>query len=196
MKRASNTTRQSILDVAERLFAERGYSAVKLQEIAKGVEMRHASLYYYAPEGKQQLYVEVMERNFQRHRDGLVDAIIRAGDDLRAQLHAVAEWFALQPPINLGQIVHSDLQAISKLQANRLMALSLDSLRHPIASAMRRAQDRGLIQIRDENFAAMGLVALLQSVHNIPADYAPTPAARVALAKTMADMMLDGLLKR
>jgi AcrR family transcriptional regulator len=70
MRAASNSTHQTILDAAERLFAERGYAAVKMHDIARAVDMRHASLYYYAPAGKEQLYVEVMERNFNRHRAG------------------------------------------------------------------------------------------------------------------------------
>lgn len=196
MRLATNATHQAILNAAERLFAERGFAAVKLHDIATAVNMRHASLYYYAPEGKEQLYVEVMERNFKHHRDGLTDAIIRAGDDLRSQMHAVAEWFALQTSINLGQIVRSDMPAISLPHAERLTELSLESLRMPIVSAIRRAQDQGQLDVLDVEFAAMGLVAFLQSVHNIPPRYAPAPADRVKLAKAMADMMLDGWLKR
>jgi AcrR family transcriptional regulator len=196
MRSASNSTHQTILDAAERLFAERGYAAVKMQDIAKAVDMRHASLYYYAPEGKEQLYVEVMERNFNRHRDGLTDAIIRAGDDLRAQMHAVAEWFASQPPVDLGQIVRSDMPAISPQHADRLMDLSLQALRQPIASALRRAQDKGLVKLPDVNFAAMGLVGFLQTAHNIPQRFYRSADERAQLAIAMADMLLDGWLKR
>jgi AcrR family transcriptional regulator len=196
MRAASNSTHQTILDAAERLFAERGYAAVKMHDIARAVDMRHASLYYYAPAGKEQLYVEVMERNFNRHRAGLTDAIIRAGDDLRAQMHAVAEWFASQPPVDLGQIVRSDMPAISQPHADRLMELSLAALRQPIASALRRAQDKGLVNLLDVNFAAMGLVGFLQTAHNIPQRYYRSTQDRTQLATAMADMLLDGWLKR
>ena len=196
MNTATNATHKAILDAAERLFAERGYAAVKLHDIAKAVDMRHASLYYYAPEGKEQLYVAVMERNFHRHREGLTEAIIRAGDDFREQIHAVAEWFAIQPPLDLGQIVRSDMPAISKHHADRLTELSLQALRQPIVSALRRAQDRGLINVPDVEFAAMGLVGFLQTAHNIPARYFRSLDERVPLARAMADMLLDGWLKR
>ena len=196
LKPAINPTYQSILDAAERLFSERGYAAVKLQEIARAVSLRHTSLYYYVPAGKEQLYIEVMERNFNRHRDGLTDAIIRAGDDFRAQMHAVAEWFALQPPINFGQIVRSDMPAISQRHAYRLTELSIESLRLPIASALRRALDKGLVSMRDVDFAAMSIVGFLQTAHNIPPRYAPSEKERVTLAKAMADTLLDGWLKR
>jgi AcrR family transcriptional regulator len=89
-----NATYHRLLDAAEALFMERGLAAVTLQDIASAIEMRHASLYYYAPKGKEQLYVAVMERTFKQHGEGLTDAVIQAGDDFRAQMHAVATWFA------------------------------------------------------------------------------------------------------
>jgi len=47
------------------LFSKRGYIRVRLRDIASAMGMKHASLYYYAPAGKQQLFIEVVERNLQ-----------------------------------------------------------------------------------------------------------------------------------
>ncbi|HYO42033.1 MAG TPA: helix-turn-helix domain-containing protein [Candidatus Limnocylindrales bacterium] len=192
-----NATHQRILDAAERLFAERGLGAVSLQDIAREVSMRHASLYYYAPRGKEQLYVEAMERSLRRHGEGLTMAIIAAGDDFRAQLHAIARWFATSSPLDLGRIVHADLPAIAAAaDAERLMATSLDTVRMPIAAAIRNAARRGLIEAPDPEFAAMALVALLQSVHNIPRRFLPSDAHVIAAAQACADMLLFGWLRR
>ncbi|MBL8166101.1 MAG: TetR/AcrR family transcriptional regulator [Anaerolineae bacterium] len=196
MKPQDNQTYQRILDASERLFAELGYAAVSLQDIAQAVEMRHASLYYYAPKGKEQLYIAVMERGFKRHAEGLMSAIIDAGSDLRAQVHAVADWFVSRPPIDLGRIVRSDLPLIEPQQAQRLIELSLESLRMPIATAIRGAVKRGEVQVADPDFAAMGLVALVQSVHNIPRGLIPSSGGLTQTAHAAADMLLDGWLKR
>lgn len=196
MKRKNSKTEQRILDASERLFLEYGYTGVTLQDIASAVEMRHASLYYYAPEGKEQLYVAVMERSFRRHGEGLTNAIISAGDDLRVQLHAVAEWFATHPPIDFGRIVRSDMPAIDPNHAERLVRLSLEMLRMPIAALIRNGVRKGLIEVQDVDFAAMGLVALLQSVHNIPQSFLPKEVDRVKAAQASADMLLFGWLKR
>ena len=40
-------TRQAVLDTARRLFAERGYDATSLQEIADAMGVRKANVYYY-----------------------------------------------------------------------------------------------------------------------------------------------------
>jgi AcrR family transcriptional regulator len=191
-----NATQQLILDAAERLFSERGYAAVKLQDIAKAVEMRHASLYYYAPEGKEQLYVAVMERNFKRHGDGLTSAIIEAGGDFRTQVHAIAVWFATNPPLDLGRIVRSDMPAIGPENATRLNQLALDALRMPITAVLRNGVRTGLIAVPDVDFAAMGLVGLIQSIHNIPSQYTPDQPTLIRHAVASADMLLDGWLKR
>jgi AcrR family transcriptional regulator len=196
MKRRNNVTEAEILDAAERLFNERGYTGVTLQQIAAAVHMRHASLYYYAPQGKEQLYVAVMERTFRQHGDGLMSAIIEAGDDLRAQIHAVARWFALRPPLDLGRIVHADMPAINPADAQRLVDVSLQTLRAPIAAAIRAASKRDVVNVSDPDLAAMGLVALLQSIHNIPHTFVTTPEAKVATAQAAADMLLYGWLKR
>ncbi|MDX2162372.1 MAG: TetR/AcrR family transcriptional regulator [bacterium] len=191
-----NATYQQILNAAEQLFTEKGYGAVSLQEIARAVEMRHASMYYYVPEGKAQLYIAVMERVMQRHGDGLTSAIIDAGDDLRAQLHAVAEWFAVNPPLDLGRIVRSDLPAINSHEAQRLIDFSLNTLRMPIAAALRSGIRKGVIALDDPDFAAMGLVGLLQSVHNIPRRFLPTQGDLTRAFKAAADMLLDGWVIR
>lgn len=196
MEHKDNATYQLILDAADKLFSERGYTAITLQDIARAVKMRHASLYYYAPNGKEQLYVEVMERNFKLHSEGLTNVIIEAGDDFHAQIHAVAHWFATHPPLDLGRIVRSDMPAINKADAERLLELSIQSLRVPIAAILRNAVRKGLITLPDIEFAAMGLVGLLQSVHNIPRRYLPAQEDLVQAARSSADMLLFGWFNR
>jgi len=193
-ERPDNETRQRILDVAEQLFSERGYAAVRLRDIATAVSMRHASLYYYVPGGKEQLFIEVMERNFDRHRVGLTDAIAGAGDDIRAQVHAVARWLVSQPPLDFTRMHQADMPAIDVEQAQRLMRVAYDALRLPIVAALEHATAAGRIEVADLDLAAMALVSLVQSVHAIPHAYRTVPLEHVG--QQLADMLLDGWLKR
>lgn len=188
-----NETRQRMLDAAEELFMARGYAAVRLRDIASAVGLRHASLYYYAPGGKEQLYIEVMERGFERHRAGLTAAIAGAGDDFRAQMRAVARWLVLEP-LDLARMSQSDMLAIDEERAHSLMLTAFNALREPIAAALRVARSRGLIPLDDFDTAAMALVGLTQSVHGIPAPH--REETRLRLADRVADMLLDGWLTR
>lgn len=188
-----NATRARLLDVAEELFSSRGYTAVRLRDIAQALGMRHASLYYYAPGGKEQLYVEVMERSMRRHRAGLEQAIIQAGEEFRVQLHAVADWLAAQPPLDVTRMYQADMRELGEERAEQLMALAYDSLRLPIGAAIARAQDAGEVSVPDVDLAAMALVSLVESVHAIPAAYRGQDAA--SLGRQLADMLLDGWLR-
>lgn len=190
-----NETRLRILDKAERLFMSRGYASVKLRDIAHAVSMRHASLYYYVPGGKEQLYVEVMTRSFKRHRVGLEQVIAHAGDDFRAQIHAVACWMATSEPIDFSRMVNADMQEISQENATLLMAVAFESVRVPLEQAIAKAASEGVVDVTDPGFAAMGLVGLMQGMHAIPRQYV-TDSNRIPIAIATAEMLLKGWLKR
>lgn len=189
-----NDTRQRILDVADNLFARRGYAAVTLRDIASAVGMKHASLYYYAPNGKRQLFVEVMERSFKRHREGLTLAIAHAGDDLRQQMYAVARWFVKQPPMYLSRMYEADLAELGEEEAAYLMTLAYESLRTPLLGALEKAAAKGILQLTELSMGAMALVTLIQSVHGIPGDHGDDWREKLGLQ--LVDMLLDGWLIR
>lgn len=193
----SNDTRERILETAEALFSQRGYASVKLRDIAAAVGMRHASLYYYAPGGKEQLFIEVMERNFHRHREGLTRAIAGAGENLHEQMHAVSDWLVSQPPLDFMRMAHSDMPAIDSAHAERLSAMALEALSGPIMEALERAYTKGQIEVYDFGGAAMALVGLVQTVHSIPERYLEADGVtHRELGHRMTDMLLYGWVRR
>jgi TetR/AcrR family transcriptional regulator len=62
-------TRDRVLQVAQTLFAERGYRGTSLRDIARRIGIKAPSLLHHFP-SKQQLYVAVLDRVF----EGLEDA--------------------------------------------------------------------------------------------------------------------------
>ncbi len=63
-------TRGAILEAAEALFAERGFDATRLEDIAERVGIRRASIVYYFKD-KRELYEAVLKSVF----DGLYDVL-------------------------------------------------------------------------------------------------------------------------
>jgi TetR/AcrR family transcriptional repressor of lmrAB and yxaGH operons len=53
-----NPAKQKILETAALLFEQQGYHATSLNEIVAGNDLPKGSLYYYFPEGKEQLGAE------------------------------------------------------------------------------------------------------------------------------------------
>ncbi len=188
-----NETHRKILDVADKLFATKGFKAVTLREITNALGLKHTALFYYA-KSKELLYMQVMERNFKRHEQKMEEAILHAGDDLKEQMQVVAEWLLSQPPLNLGQLMQSDFTHLKPEHASRLAVLAFDSLRMPLTKTFQRANDIGIITVEDPGLAAISFVSLIETVH------ATQPAfdaeQRQSIVNSIIDMLLNGLYSR
>ena len=77
-------TRERVLQVAQTLFAERGYRGTSLRDIAKRIGIKAPSLLHHFP-SKQQLYVAVLDAMFESIEDS-ANAIAWAREDRQAQM--------------------------------------------------------------------------------------------------------------
>ncbi len=107
------SSREQLLEVAARHFAARGYAAVTIRDIADDLGIRQPSIYYHVPGGKQDLYVEVTLRHFERHREGALAAIGPATDSLEHRLRRFAKWMLSRPPLDISRYVNSDYPELS-----------------------------------------------------------------------------------
>ncbi|MBD2198187.1 MULTISPECIES: TetR/AcrR family transcriptional regulator [Calothrix] len=156
-KQVSSGGRERILEQAEELFRSRGYNTVTMREIADAVGIRQASLYYHFP-SKEQLFVSVNERMFERHRLGIEQVIGKNEENLRSQLHAIARWFLSQPPIHFLSMVHTDMPLLDAENTARLTACSSNCIFEPICQIFTQAQQRGEIrQVRPQLLAGFFL---------------------------------------
>lgn len=194
---APSEARERVLNAAAQLFAERGYAGVTLRDIAAAVGIRHASLYYHVPGGKEELFVEVTQRHLEQHRHGLTAMMVAAGPDIQRQLYAAAQWFLCQPPIDLVRMSHADMPAIAPAEAARLSELALHALITPLHDVLRMAQERGEIQYNDLGLIAGGLVGMIANLHSVPDHVFGRPdaanASRDEMAQKLIDVMLRGL---
>jgi AcrR family transcriptional regulator len=195
----NSDARERVLDAAEKLFAERGYRAVTLKDIAAAIGIRHASLYHHVPGGKQELFIEVTERNLARHRAGIAAAAAACPEDIRAQLKAVARWLIDQPPMDLIRMVNSDMPAIDPKEAWRLSKLASEAMIEPLHDLLKGAQARGEIDHDDLGVIAGGLLGMIESLHAVPTDVRDQhgkPLDRHYMASRLIDALLDGLMRR
>ena len=183
-----------VLDVAEQLFIQHGYAAVTLRTIANALGMRQASLYYHFPEGKEQLFVAMATRVFERHRVGLQAVIESAIGDLALQLHAVADWFGSQPPINLLGMMHADMPALSKTAAAHLAQLVNVALFSPLRQLFVQAQTRGEIRPLNPDLLAGCFLSMMNGLNF--ALQQPHAPPRQAMVQDIITLLLDGLHPR
>jgi len=181
-----------VLQAAEHLFSHRGYAGVTVQDIAREANLHHASLYHHIKDGgKEQLYVEVMERVLRQHQQAIAEAITEADSDLRAQLVAVAEWLLSQPPMDFIRMSHVDLPAINPLAANRISNLAYAALFSPLEAVLWQAQNRGEISDIDCGNIAGALFSAIQGLQTIPGEY--LEKTRLQMAREIIDVFLRGM---
>jgi TetR/AcrR family transcriptional regulator, cholesterol catabolism regulator len=190
IKQENMDARERVLTVADRLFSERGYQMVTLRDIARELGLRHASLYYHFPQGKEELYIEVTARRMQRYRAGLEAAIADAGsDDWQVRLRAAARWLLAQHGMHLGRMLQSDMPSISEEAAERLRVVILGSLLQPLETIFRAVADptkRG----RSVTLAGMFL-SLIEGIDNLPPQY--VEGSKEELADVVLDLLVNGL---
>jgi AcrR family transcriptional regulator len=93
--RSDSEAREAVLDAADRLFYERGFQSVSMDEVrdAAGVPLKR--IYAHFP-SKAQLIEAYLVRRDDRWRDGIERFVTRRTDDPREQLlgvfDAVAAW--------------------------------------------------------------------------------------------------------
>lgn len=121
-KTSQNSSRETVLDAAEQLFAARGYTAVTLKDIADQLGIKQASLYYHAPLGKEDLYIEVMLRHLEYRRTTLDQLVGRDELTLRGCLLEVGIWLIRQQPLHAGRMFVSDLPELFSDRAAQLEA--------------------------------------------------------------------------
>ncbi|EKF00996.1 TetR/AcrR family transcriptional regulator [Tolypothrix sp. PCC 7601] len=162
-----------------------------MRDIAQAVGIRQASLYYHFP-SKEQLFVAVTERMFERHRLGLQQAISGNEDNLRSQLSAVGAWFISQPPIHFLSMVHTDMPLLDEENTARLSACSSECIFDPICQIFVQAQQRGEIRnVRPQLLAGF----FLSVIESLPfATTFANAAPKDFIVNQMIAVLLDGLI--
>ncbi len=194
-----DSSRARVLECAERLFMERGYRAVKLRDIAEALGVRPASLYYYFPGGKLDMYLEVLDAAMDRYRTGLQAAIDGAGSGLEAELDAAATYFLSQPKIDFFRMLESDLDQIEPERRGQVAKKMHRSLQGPVIDAFRRetsaehvSDDERAPHATIPQLLAGSFFAIVQGIHHLRADF-DIPVTKQQMASHMCRILAAGL---
>ena len=179
-----------ILKAAFKVFSERGFAHATMDDVAEAAGITKGTIYLYFP-GKEELFIEVVQRSLDRHRRGLRDRIAAVPARLRDRLHAVAEWFLNQSPMDLVRMTQSDIPALSSEAASRLEQLAYESILRPVEHVLRDAHEAGETLSDEFGLVAGGLVGMIQSLFSVP-EYA-VQESRAAMGRRLVDYVIDGI---
>lgn len=189
---ADSEARERVLNAAEKLFIEQGYSAVKVRDIADEADIHQSSIYHHLPKnkGKEALYIEVMTRFLEKHRDAMNDAIQSAGDKLALKLYAASEWLLSQPPLDMTRLVDVDFPSFDRDTQDQLQVLAYNAILQPIENVLLDAQKRGEVQHENLILIAGSLVASIQTIHSLSKRHA---CNQQEMAQQLVDIFIRGI---
>jgi AcrR family transcriptional regulator len=182
-------TRDHLVEVASRLFAERGYEDTSIEDVLTAAQVSRGALYHHFA-GKDALFVAVMELVEGRIAASLRAAIAQAPDPVAA-LHAAAlGWISLAGDPAISRIVLIDGPAVIGLERWREGGQQAVAEMRVILQAI---SDQGRLASGLVGSFAHILVGALDEIALVVAQ-ADDPAAVLGEGRTAVTELLDRLI--
>jgi AcrR family transcriptional regulator len=163
MRPEGRPMRESILAAAVKLFAEYGYHAAPLRDIARLAGIQAASIYHHYP-NKQSLLVEIMETYMQRLNNSL-ERILREYDDPVQRLQeAVTNHISLHTNYKAEFfIIDTEIRALEG--ENRAYILSLrDRYEQLMQELLQNGMERGIFRRSDVKVTSFAIITMCTEV--------------------------------
>jgi len=196
MPRQQDTRIRAREEFARRL-AEHGYLGVSLDDIAKAVDVKKASLYHHFPGGKPELFMEVADHYIEEASALLTGALATPGT-VRDKLLALAASYA-QGTYNsaLSNQIYYATRHLDDDRRSQVSHTYVRGLIQPVTDLMAQAVGTGELRRADPGFLATAFMELAATVQAAPEetaapqdDDARPPVER--LAQDVVDLFLHG----
>ncbi len=155
--------RDHILDIAEKLFTERGYKSASIRSIASECGVTNAAIYYHFPD-KESLFAEVM----QRHAENLRDQMTLAGENIEFPREKIVATLKAYINTIAGQhapifMLRKDAKHLNKHGKHR--AQWIQSVSQPLVKILQLAQEAN--EIKTQPSAEEAASMLLGMLHGL-----------------------------
>lgn len=185
-------SKEAVLDAAQRLINQYGYSGFSMRDLAQHSGLAKATLYHHFAD-KREIFLQVLERDLIIVRDRVTAAAATPGD-LPTRLHKIAMTF-FELTHERGVLLLSTLRQAAGMEQEfcLLMRSYRDQLHRPIVELLTNAMADGTIRPLEAELAAMSFFGILQvftSRHLLMADLELDEKA----ADFVTDFVLNGLL--
>jgi TetR/AcrR family transcriptional regulator len=134
-------TAVSILENARRLFAERGFAAVSINDIVSAAEISKPTLYYYYPD-KESLYAEVLLVIIEQ-TSAYFTPMLEQPIPLRSKLAMLTEGFFEHSPVSLCSLLRDVAQHLGDDSSKRIRDLYHERIYRPFESVLQDGINAG-----------------------------------------------------
>jgi AcrR family transcriptional regulator len=157
------SVRERILAAAVQLFAQYGYHAATMRDIARISGIQAASIYYHYA-SKQALLVEIMDTHM-RNLNANLQRIAQESASIEQRLHeAVANHIRLHTTFKAEFfIIDTEIRALEDEQRGAILALR-DQYEILLQGLLREGMEQGIIRQVDIKIASYALIAMCTEV--------------------------------
>ena len=157
------SVRDRILAAAVQLFAQYGYHAATMRDIARISGIQAASIYYYYP-GKQALLVEIMDTHM-RDLNANLQRIVQEALPVEQRLHeAIANHIRLHTTYKAEFfIIDTEIRALEEEQRGAILALR-DQYEMLLQGLLGEGMEQGVFRQVDRKVASYALIAMCTEV--------------------------------
>lgn len=183
--------RAEVIDVAAKVFAERGYHATSIEDLVRATRMTKGGLYHYTA-GKEDLLLGVVEELMDPLLTTAKEALKAEGtaeSRLRALLTLWLEHVANHRDhmIVFGQ----ERRTLERTARWRQLRLARRSFERLLTEAIDAGCEDGSFAVADRRLA---LMMLLGAVNHVPQWFRPNGRLKPAdIAELYCDLLLDGI---
>lgn len=159
----SRSVRERIRAAAVQLFAEMGYHAAPLRDIAGLAGIQAASIYYHYP-SKQALLVEIMDTHM-RQLNASLERILARPVALGERLYeAIANHIRLHTTYKAEFfIIDTEIRALEGEHRAQILALR-DHYEHLLQSLLREGVEQGILRPTDVKVTSYAIIAMCTEV--------------------------------
>jgi AcrR family transcriptional regulator len=159
----TRSVREKIRDAAVKLFAEMGYHAAPLRDIASLAGIQAASIYYHYP-SKQALLVEIMDTHM-RQLNANLEHILEQSSGVAEKLYeTIAGHIRLHTTYKAEFfIIDTEIRALDEETRPRIMALR-DEYEHLLQQLLQQGMDEGVLRNSDVKVTSYALIAMCTEV--------------------------------
>jgi AcrR family transcriptional regulator len=189
---AGEETQNRILDEAQALFSERGYVGTTVQQVASKLGITKAALYYHFPQGKEEIFVELMRRHLRRLHQGLRHAM-HSHPTAREQLEAMAGYIARHAPAGDVEKLRRELIHIGEDHRASLREDFHALIVRTIHAVLRSGVEHGELREHDSEFVTW---IFLNSVCGVGSDQPRACSLPANAPRAIVALLLDGIAAR
>lgn len=185
------SVREKILAASVRLFAEYGYHAATMRDIAKMAGIQAASIYYHYP-SKQTLLVEIMESHMRQLNANLERIISKPHTFQQCLFEAVSNHILLHTTYKSEFfIIDTEIRALESDNRQKILALR-DHYEKLIQELLHEGMIQGVLRQTDIKISSYVIIAMCTEVAQW---FRPTGRLSVQhVIEMYYQMIADGLL--